>query len=236
MYEWAGTTRGERTTIEGQIFQPPPLLMKGTSTFLPANHIERAIGQLAEELASRDFLRDLPREGFAREAADVFVRLNAAHPFRQGNGRTQREFISQLAEGAGHALDFQVVSSERMIVASFDGLHGDASTMRRLFDEISDPRRTALLHEAVRIMEREGVAWRELYVASARSDFEYTGRLAVFSKDVFILESSGDVIVGQGRDVTDDMKEAGGRAVRVMTSAYGEAGSSVHHRQQDLEL
>lgn len=51
----------------------------------------------------------------------VLVELNGVHPFREGNGRTQRVFITELATAAGHPLDFSCVSRERMIQASIAG-------------------------------------------------------------------------------------------------------------------
>ncbi len=50
--------------------------------------------------------------------------INAAHPFRDGNGRTQRVFCSLLAEQAGYFIDFESVDQARMygvMVASFKG-------------------------------------------------------------------------------------------------------------------
>ena len=87
---------------------------------------------------------------FAERAADVMAELNAAHPFREGNGRTQRVFMEQLAHAAGHELDFTIVSKERMAQASIAAHEqGDPSMMRRMFDEISDPARSALLRESI---------------------------------------------------------------------------------------
>ena len=44
--------------------------------------------------------------------------LNAIHPFRDGNGRTQREFIRQLAVWNGYALDWSLVTRDQMMEAS----------------------------------------------------------------------------------------------------------------------
>ena len=41
--------------------------------------------------------------------------LNFAHPFREGNGRTQREFFTQLLAESGNGLDWSKVD--------MDGLH-----------------------------------------------------------------------------------------------------------------
>jgi len=59
--------------------------------------------------------------------------LNAVHPFREGNGRTQREFIRQLAHKNGYWVDWSKVSREDLYEAS------DKSFMRgenRPFEEL----------------------------------------------------------------------------------------------------
>lgn len=59
---------------------------------------------------------------FSRAAADFLSDLNALHPFREGNGRTQRIFMQQLAQNAGFKLDLNNVPKEKMTVASIDGM------------------------------------------------------------------------------------------------------------------
>jgi cell filamentation protein len=44
--------------------------------------------------------------------------INVLHPFREGNGRTQRMFIGYVANVAGYDVDFTNVSDRQMIVAS----------------------------------------------------------------------------------------------------------------------
>jgi cell filamentation protein len=51
--------------------------------------------------------------------------LNILHPFREGNGRTQRIFMEKLAKNAGFDLDFSKVSKEIMIQASIQGSKGN---------------------------------------------------------------------------------------------------------------
>jgi cell filamentation protein len=46
------------------------------------------------------YLKGLSRETFATEAASVLSTLNAIHPFREGNGRTQTTFIALIADRA----------------------------------------------------------------------------------------------------------------------------------------
>ncbi|GGM38717.1 hypothetical protein GCM10011608_24300 [Micromonospora sonchi] len=43
--------------------------------------------------------------------------LNVCHPFREGNGRTVRAFLRQLAAAAGYLLDWSELNAEANIAA-----------------------------------------------------------------------------------------------------------------------
>ena len=96
--------------------------------FMEGPRIAEGLDRIAQRLTGEDYLRGLTREEFANRAADVMVDINAVHPFREGNGRTQRVFVEALAHEAGHKLDFSVVSRERMIQASIAGNENGDST------------------------------------------------------------------------------------------------------------
>lgn len=116
VYEWAGRTRAEGVRLsDGTIATELIMHKQGSADFLVGVLISSALDDLAERLREADYLRGLSREEFATRAADVMAFLNAIHPFREGNGRTQRTFVRALAKEAGHSLDFTVVSKERMI-------------------------------------------------------------------------------------------------------------------------
>ena len=51
----------------------------------------------ASQLAADDYLQGLDRRAFSTEAGRLLGDLNALHPFRYGNGRTQRGFLQLLA-------------------------------------------------------------------------------------------------------------------------------------------
>jgi cell filamentation protein len=59
-------------------------------------------------------------DAFACRAAYYLGELNAIHPFREGNGRTQREFIRQLAAEAGHRINWSRIGREQMVAASIE--------------------------------------------------------------------------------------------------------------------
>lgn len=61
------------------------------------------------------------------------------HPFREGNGRTQRLFIEYLASVAGCRVDFSSVSSEEMLIASADSFACNYESIYGMFERITTP-------------------------------------------------------------------------------------------------
>ncbi len=80
VYSWAGVPR----TVE---------ISKGGTGFCRSMFIESAAADIFAKLKKNNFLKGLDRESFCAAAADFFCDLNMLHPFREGNGRTQREVI-----------------------------------------------------------------------------------------------------------------------------------------------
>jgi cell filamentation protein len=93
-------------------------ISKGSSTFGPALHIAAALADTFAKLTSESLLISLAPQTFAARAAFYLGEINAIHPFREGNGRAQREFIRQLALRAGHPLSWAGFTQDEMIAAS----------------------------------------------------------------------------------------------------------------------
>ena len=69
-------------------------------------------------------------------AAEFLGELNAIHPFREGNGRTQREYIRQLAARCGHRLGWAPVTRDQMYAASIlSFLKGDNTGFERILHD-----------------------------------------------------------------------------------------------------
>jgi len=68
----------------------------------------------------------------SQRAGHYLGEINVLHPFREGNGRAQREFIAQLAMGAGHPIDWTGISQAEMVHASIAAYNSDAADMARL--------------------------------------------------------------------------------------------------------
>ena len=61
--------------------------------------------------------------------------LNSIHPFLEGNGRTQREFLRQNLAKYGYVLDFSWTKHSDMLKASKNGCIGDYNLMTKIFSK-----------------------------------------------------------------------------------------------------
>ncbi|HEY5330217.1 MAG TPA: Fic family protein [Acidobacteriaceae bacterium] len=107
----------------------------GGASFGFPQHIASALGEALGELRAESLLRGLDHASFARRAAHYLGHINAIHPFREGNGRTQREFVRQLAINAGFAISWVGMSKEENTVASIlSHTRGDNSGLVTIID------------------------------------------------------------------------------------------------------
>jgi cell filamentation protein len=117
VYDWAGEIR----TVE---------ISKAGHQFQFRRFIETGMTDVHRRLAARHFLRGLPAEDFAREAGEILGDVNYAHPFREGNGRTQLVYLKQLAAQAGHRLDLRRLDKDAWMEASREAHLGQYDAMR----------------------------------------------------------------------------------------------------------
>jgi len=123
VFAWAGHFR----TVD---------ISKGGHQFARADFLEIALADLFRKLGLEKYLLGLDAPTFAKRAAFFMGEINAAHPFREGNGRTQREFIRQLAVKSGVTLNWSRITRDQMTAASrssfltgeIDGLTGLITT------------------------------------------------------------------------------------------------------------
>ena len=91
-------------------------------------------------LNSQDyFLLGMPKEQAIKKLAEYMGDINALHPFKEGNGRAQREFINYLSKAAGIKLDISKVNSDKMMDASLKSFHTDYSGFEQIFSAIAKP-------------------------------------------------------------------------------------------------
>lgn len=118
IYDWAGELR----TVE---------IAKGGNHFQLRRFIETGMADVHGRLVKADFLHGLNRADFAGEAAKIIGDVNYVHPFREGNGRAQLEYLRQLGGQAGHKLDPKRLDPKLWIEASRAAHDGDYSPMRQ---------------------------------------------------------------------------------------------------------
>jgi len=78
-------------------------------------------------------------DDFVDAFVDFYIRTNELHPFREGNGRTQRVFLAQLAQHAGYQLDFSCIDPDELMVATIWSAQGVDTMLRQLFREMLSP-------------------------------------------------------------------------------------------------
>lgn len=71
--------------------------------------------------------KDSPEE-FIHVFTEHYANLNALHPFREGNGRSQREFARELCLKCGYAFDLQHTNHAEMLAASIESLDRGRNT------------------------------------------------------------------------------------------------------------
>lgn len=120
VYAWAGDYRTIRTG-------------KGGNWFAFPEHIGGEMERLFERLQNPPFLPGGDPDDFIVHAADFLSYLNAIHPFREGNGRTQLIFLRQLGLRAGHPFRSEAVEADEFLQAMVESFHGH---MEALIDEL----------------------------------------------------------------------------------------------------
>ena len=122
LYDWAGQIR----TIN--------ISKKGT-VFVPAVEIQSCADACFTRLA--EFTgKGLPREEFVEEITDFYNTVNILHPFREGNGRTQRIFFAQWVRHLGYDFDLSDVDPDEFMIATIYAAQGISDPRKELFDKI----------------------------------------------------------------------------------------------------
>jgi len=202
VYPWAGKFR---TTLLGKAqFAGGPI-----TCFTPPHLLEHEAQRMFDGLHRAHLLKGLSRPEFARKAAHLLADLNNLHPYREGNGRTQRIFVDALARQAGYVVHFDVVSQERMIRASILATAGDSMTMIRLFQEITDPERVRPLRRAIEFLAANRFPWNTTYIATATPGQRYAGKLVGRDGAAFMMRTDSDqIIIGQQADIPADIRSS----------------------------
>ena len=115
VYTWAGQDRMQMGLKEKFAKYAPN---GAIINFVPVKELDKYSKIIFDELAKNNYLKNSKDlNHFAKNLAKFMGEINALHPFREGNGRTQRIFLNELAKNAGYKLDLNLISKHKMIHA-----------------------------------------------------------------------------------------------------------------------
>lgn len=123
VYAWAGQYRKVNISKNGNPFMP----IQSFST--AQSYINRLIHTYYQTANSKDEI--------IKQLAKILDNLNYFHPFREGNGRTQREVIRSLALSKGYSAQIRVEQDDEIYNLYMDGtVYGELWKLEKLFDKI----------------------------------------------------------------------------------------------------
>ena len=120
LYEWAGEIR----TVN--------MSKKGTN-FVDVSEIESVASACFKRLQDKNYFKNQEYDDFVEDIVDFYCTTNMLHPFREGNGRTQRIFISQLIQFNGYSIDFDKIDTDELMLATIQAANGIDDNLKRIF-------------------------------------------------------------------------------------------------------
>ena len=123
MYHWAGEFRKVNISKSGNAFMP----IQSFDTAL--TYLNNLIDRFHDNANSRKEVVHL--------LVEILDNLNYFHPFREGNGRTQREVIRSLALMKGFECEISIGDDDEIYHLYMDGtVYGDKTKLTKLFEKI----------------------------------------------------------------------------------------------------
>ena len=171
IYEWAGKIR----TVE---------IGKG-NLFCTTRYIQSYAQSVFDKYYNQCYANKENRNDFIKVLAENYGDLNALHPFREGNGRTQREFARLVCLNCGYIFDLSHTTHKEMLAASqlsFD--KGDSSLLCEIFEKAIIPLDLYVIEEkeCLRILTSDDLTINENNnYYDYYSYEEYTGKIEYYN-------------------------------------------------------
>ena len=122
LYDWAGQVRTASISKKGTVFTLP-------------ESIEPLAVRIFTGLQKENCYIGYDNDRYIESIVDFYCRTNMLHPFREGNGRTQRVFLSQLIRHSGHDINFSTIDTDELMIATIQSANGIVDYLRNLFKE-----------------------------------------------------------------------------------------------------
>ncbi|MBQ7109111.1 MAG: Fic family protein [Clostridia bacterium] len=120
IYEWAEEIRKVNISKKG-------------TNFCPVEKIEENGLRIFNNLHKAKFYKALEGDAFIDKFVELYCELNYLHPFREGNGRIQRLFLSMLLKHNGKKIDFAEIDEDLFMIATIKSISGDIFMLKDIF-------------------------------------------------------------------------------------------------------
>lgn len=122
LYDWAGKLRMINISKKG-------------TKFADVDELENLCIKCFDRLKSDNFFQNMAFDDFVENIVDLYISLNMLHPFREGNGRTQRIFIAQLVRLNGYDINFSEIDCDYLMIATIQAAQGITDNLLDIFKE-----------------------------------------------------------------------------------------------------
>lgn len=123
VYDWAGEYR----TVN---------IVKGKTMFANALYVPAALEDLVTKLNRDIASKSITANNISEKLAYYYGELNMIHPFREGNGRTQKIFIEKVADKLGYSLQLEKVDSKKLLEVTIESVNGTGRPLKKVFEEV----------------------------------------------------------------------------------------------------
>ena len=126
VYSWAG----EKRKVE---------ISKAGKQFFPTTHFQNAFRYIDSLISDYKKISKDNKQQIAEKLAEILDSVNYLHPFREGNGRTQREFIRLLALEKNLTLNLNPPDNKNIYDQYMKGtINSDVKTLTNLIFDLID--------------------------------------------------------------------------------------------------
>lgn len=122
VYEWAGKIRNVNIT-------------KGDTHFCPVKELSRRCSLEFFDIKKTD-LTNMDKKEVALRISNISKKINELHPFREGNGRTLRTFITMLLKKYNYNINYDILDREKLLLADIQAMSNDLTLLCECYEEI----------------------------------------------------------------------------------------------------
>ena len=127
IYEWSGQAR----TVE---------ITKNGDQFSPVSEFKERLTYINSLINKYHKIYNMDVQLISQSLAEILDEINWLHPFREGNGRTQRTFITFLAREKGYNLELNTVENPLILEEYMKGtIQGSVQLLANLIANCIKP-------------------------------------------------------------------------------------------------